>query len=49
MAIIRIGESPTAADRHEARVAVFREYHTQQPFCPHLPNALHDALSISFK
>ena len=47
--VIRIGESPTAADRHETRVAVFREYHTQQPFCSHLSNALLDALSVSFK
>jgi hypothetical protein len=34
----------TAADRHETRVAVFREDHTQQPSCSHLPNASHDAL-----
>src|SRR5207245_5501003 len=26
--VIRIGEGPTAADRHETRVAVFREDHT---------------------
>ena len=37
--VIRIGEGPTAADRHEARVAVFREDHSQQPFCSHLLNA----------
>src|SRR5258706_9986511 len=30
--VIRIGEGPTAADRHETRVAVFRENHTQQAF-----------------
>src|SRR5437660_6633527 len=36
--VIRIGEGPTAADRHETRVAVFREDHTQYPFCSHLPN-----------
>src|SRR5207248_10382396 len=41
--VIRIGEGPTAADRHETRVAVFREDHTQQPLCSHLPNALNDA------
>jgi hypothetical protein len=41
--VIRIGEGPTAADCHETRVAVFREDHTQQPFCSPLPNALHDA------
>src|ERR1700674_5366638 len=29
--VIRIGEGPTAADRHETRVAVFREDHTQHP------------------
>ncbi len=46
--VIRIGEGPTAADRHETRVAVFREDHTQQPFCSHLPNALHDAPAPSF-
>src|SRR5437773_5113387 len=39
--VIRIGEGPTAADRHEARVALFREDHTQQPFCSRLLNALH--------
>src|SRR6202011_3928712 len=27
--VIRISESPTAADRHETRVAVLREDHTQ--------------------
>src|SRR5436190_12098820 len=41
--VIRIGEGTTAADRHETRVAVFREDHTQQPFRSHLPNALTDA------
>jgi hypothetical protein len=41
--VIRIGEGPTAADRHEPRVAVFREDHTQKPFCSYLPNALHNA------
>jgi hypothetical protein len=30
--VIRIGEGSTAADRHETRVAVFREDHTQPPF-----------------
>ena len=34
--VIRIGEGPTAADRHETRVAVFWEDHTQHPFCSHL-------------
>ena len=29
--MIRFGEGPTAADRHETRVAVFREDHTQHP------------------
>jgi hypothetical protein len=38
--VIRIGEGPTAADRHEARVAVFQEDHIQRPFCSHLPNGL---------
>src|SRR6266566_5293274 len=35
--VIRIGQGPTAADRHETRVAVFREDHTQHPparICP---------------
>src|SRR5262249_7651121 len=35
--VIRIGERPTAADRHETRVAVFREDHTSTPsgrICP---------------
>jgi len=41
-----MGEGPTAADRYETRVAVFREDHTQQPFCSHLPNALHDAPAV---
>src|SRR5207248_182620 len=36
--MIRIGEGSTTADRHETRVAVFREDHTQHPFCSHLPN-----------
>src|SRR5256885_355477 len=30
--MIGIGEGPTAADRHETRVAVFREDHTHTPF-----------------
>src|SRR5438552_17175270 len=29
--VIRIGEGPTAAGRHETRVAVFREDHTSTP------------------
>jgi hypothetical protein len=29
--VIRIGEGSTAADRHEARVAVFREDHSSTP------------------
>jgi hypothetical protein len=33
--VIRIGEGPTTADRHETRVAVLREDHTQRPFCSH--------------
>jgi hypothetical protein len=28
--VIRIGERPTAADRHETTVAVLREDHTQK-------------------
>ena len=36
--VIRIGEGPTAADRYETRVAVFREDRSQHPFCSHLPN-----------
>src|SRR5213082_2698971 len=36
--MIRIGEGSTTADRHETRVAVFREDHTQHPFCSHLRN-----------
>ena len=36
--VIGIGEGPTAADRHETRVAVFWEDHTQHPFCSYLPN-----------
>jgi hypothetical protein len=38
--VIRIGEGPTAADRHETRIAVFREDHSQHPFCSYLPNVL---------
>jgi hypothetical protein len=30
--VVRFGEGPTAADRHETWVADFREDHTQQPF-----------------
>ncbi len=41
--VIGIGEGPTAADRHETRVAVFREDHIQHPFCSHLANVIHDA------
>ena len=36
--VICIGEGPTAADRHEPRVALFREDHGQHPFCSQLPN-----------
>src|SRR5262249_14677520 len=35
--VIRIGEGPTTADRHETRVALFREDHTSTPsdrVCP---------------
>jgi len=46
--VIRIGEDPTAADRHETTVAVFREDHTQHPFCSNLANVLHDAPRPSF-
>jgi hypothetical protein len=38
--VIRIGEGPTAADRYETRVTLFRENQTQLPFCSHMPNAL---------
>jgi hypothetical protein len=31
--VIRIGEAPATADRHETRVANFREDHRQHPFC----------------
>ena len=31
--VIRIGEGSTTANRHETRVAVFRQDHTQRPFC----------------
>ena len=41
--VIRIGEGPTAADRHQTRVAVLREDHTQQPFCSQPVDALDDA------
>jgi hypothetical protein len=30
--VIRIGEGPAAADRHETRVALLREDHSQHPF-----------------
>lgn len=36
--VIRIGEGSTAADCHETRVAVFREDHSQHPFCSYLSN-----------
>src|SRR5262249_13306485 len=48
--VIRIGEGPTAADRHETRVAVFREDHAQHPsarICPTsntMPPPLHSRL-----
>ena len=35
--VIRIGESPTTADRHEARVPDLREDHGWQSFCIHPP------------
>ncbi len=35
--MIRFGEGPTAADRHETRVAVFREDHTQHPSTRNCP------------
>ena len=44
--MIRIGEGSTTADRHETRVAVFREDHAQQPFCAHLRNAINDAPAL---
>ena len=45
--MIRIGEGSTTADRHETRVAVFREDHIQYPFCSHLPNMYIAGSSIS--
>ena len=36
--VIRIGEGPTAADRHETRVADFGEDHTRHPGCSQLPD-----------
>src|SRR2546421_7594382 len=45
--MIRIGEGSTTADRHETRVAVFREDHTQHPFCSYLPNMYIAGSSIS--
>jgi hypothetical protein len=45
--MIRIGEGSTTADRHETRVAVSREDHTQHPFCSHLPNRYIAGSSIS--
>jgi hypothetical protein len=47
--MIRIGEGSTTADRHETRVAVFREDHTQHPFCSHLPNMYIAGSSISIE
>src|SRR2546421_9604419 len=47
--VIRIGEGPTTADRHETRVAVFREDHTQHPStrnCP-TPNTMFRAPAFS--
>src|SRR2546421_9292435 len=47
--VIRIGEGPTTADRHETRVAVFREDHTQHPStrnCP-TPNTMFPAPAFS--
>jgi hypothetical protein len=35
--VIRIGEGPTAADRHETRVAGFREYHSRSELNIRLP------------
>ena len=40
--VIRIGERPTAADRHETTVAVLREDHTQHSFRRRRPNVQHD-------
>jgi hypothetical protein len=45
--VIRIGEGSTPADRHETRVALFRENHSQHSFCPHLPNRYIAGSSIS--
>jgi hypothetical protein len=38
--VIRIGEGPTAADRHEARVPDLREDHGWHSCCLHPPNTL---------
>src|SRR6266513_507917 len=38
--VIRIGEGPTAADRHEARVSDLREDHDWHSCCLHPPNTL---------
>src|SRR5258706_4487075 len=45
--MIRIGEGSTTADRHETRVAVFRQDHIQHPFCSYLPNMSIPGSSIS--
>jgi hypothetical protein len=37
--VIRIGEGPTTADRHETRVSDLREDHGWHSFCLHPPNA----------
>jgi hypothetical protein len=36
--VIRIGEDPTTADRHETTVVVFREDQSQHPYCSDLPS-----------
>ena len=36
--VIRIGEGPTAADRHETRISDLREDHGWHSYCLHPPN-----------
>ena len=44
--VIRIGEGPTAADRHETRVAFLQTYQPSTFFCSHLPNRLMTATIV---
>jgi len=45
--VIRISEGPTAADRHETRVAFLSGGSTQHLSCSHLPNVYHDVAAPS--